>query len=76
MCSGRNYGLEICGVKSSKRPRHTRGCTAKEEEGLIVAHLKYYFTADVQNSSFMKITCLNRDWKISHSVIIFDMPTL
>jgi hypothetical protein len=31
MHGGRKHGIEICGVKSSRRPRHTRGCSAKEE---------------------------------------------
>jgi hypothetical protein len=25
-------GQKICGAKSSRRPKHTRGCSAKEEE--------------------------------------------
>jgi ribosomal protein L12E/L44/L45/RPP1/RPP2 len=32
MHGGRKHGIEICGVKSSRRPRHTRGSSAKEEE--------------------------------------------
>jgi hypothetical protein len=26
------HRIEICGVKSSRRPGHTKGCSAKEEE--------------------------------------------
>jgi hypothetical protein len=33
MHGGRKHGTEISGVKSSRRPRHTRGCSGKEEEG-------------------------------------------
>jgi hypothetical protein len=32
MRGGRNHGIEICGVKSSRRPRHTRGCSVEEDE--------------------------------------------
>jgi hypothetical protein len=32
MHGGRKRGIEICGVKSSRRPRHTSGCSAKQEE--------------------------------------------
>lgn len=32
MHGGRKHGLEIYGVISPRRPRHTRGCSAKEEE--------------------------------------------
>jgi hypothetical protein len=32
MRGGRKHAIEICGVKSSTRPRHTRGCSAEEEE--------------------------------------------
>jgi hypothetical protein len=29
---GGQHRIEICGVKSSRRPRHTKGCSAEEEE--------------------------------------------
>jgi hypothetical protein len=32
MDGGRKHRLEICGMKSSRRPRHTKGFDAKEEE--------------------------------------------
>jgi hypothetical protein len=32
MHGGRKHGLEIYGVISSRRPRHTRGCSAKQEK--------------------------------------------
>ena len=32
MNGGRKHGIEMCGVKSSRRPRHKTGCSAKEEE--------------------------------------------
>jgi hypothetical protein len=32
MHDGRKLEIEICGVKSSGRPRHTRGCSAEDEE--------------------------------------------
>jgi hypothetical protein len=35
MRGGSKHGIKICGVKSSRRPRHTRGCSAKEEEDQI-----------------------------------------
>jgi hypothetical protein len=28
----RKHGIEICGVQSSRKPRHTRGCSAKEDK--------------------------------------------
>jgi hypothetical protein len=31
MHGGRKDGIEISGVKSSRRPRHTRDCSAKGE---------------------------------------------
>jgi hypothetical protein len=35
MDGGRKQGIEICGVKQSRRPRHTKSCTAKEENERI-----------------------------------------
>jgi len=32
MHGGRKLEIEICGVKSSGRSRHTRGCSAEVEE--------------------------------------------
>jgi hypothetical protein len=31
MHGGGKRGIEICGMNSSRRPRHTRGCSAEEE---------------------------------------------
>ena len=40
MCGGKKHGIEICGVKSSRRPKHTRGCRAKQEEEDYTWNLK------------------------------------
>jgi len=42
MHSGRKLEIEICGVKSSGRPRHTSGCSAEDEEvdDIISAHIR------------------------------------
>jgi hypothetical protein len=32
MYGGRKLEIEICGVKSSGRPKYTRGCSAENEE--------------------------------------------
>jgi hypothetical protein len=36
----RKHGIEMCGVKSSRRPRHTRGCSAEEEDEEQTSHKK------------------------------------
>jgi hypothetical protein len=53
MHGGRKHGVEICGVKSCRRPRHTRGCSAKEvveEEGraMTQAVSRRSFTAEAR----------------------------
>jgi hypothetical protein len=29
---GRKHSIDVCGMKSSRKPRHTRDCSAEEEE--------------------------------------------
>jgi hypothetical protein len=33
---------KICGAKSSRRQRHTRGCSAKEEEEVKITHFLHF----------------------------------
>ena len=51
MHGGRKHGIDICGVKSCRRPRHTRGCSAKEEEegrAMTQAVSRRYLTAEAR----------------------------
>ena len=40
MHGGRKYGREICGVKYSRRPRHTRGYGVEEEDDISQLMMK------------------------------------
>ena len=45
MRGGRKRGIEMCGVKSCRRARHTTGCSAEEEEEeLKIMNFKIYIS--------------------------------
>jgi hypothetical protein len=52
MHGGRKHGMEICGVKS-RRPRHTRGCSDKEEEEEEIPQIRLrYLDSNMSSTSF------------------------
>jgi len=44
MHGGRKLEIQICGVKSSGRPRYTRGCSIKDEEADDTGFCTYHRT--------------------------------
>jgi hypothetical protein len=56
MDGGRKHGVEICGVKSSRRPRHTRGCSVKEEVEQEQAKLQVHGDINVNYLSTLSLT--------------------